>query len=467
MMKINSIRALLVPLFFWGSLSSSRADVFPDNIDELFTERVKSIVAVEYFIQREIERQPTDTAGLVLDDDGVIVVLGNAVPLWLPPEQFKDFKIYLPGEGGDGYDAEYLGHDYLNGWHYIRVVEEARAFLTPITQFESKTPAIGNSLWGIGIMGKDFYFEPYLLDGRLSQLQRLPLTMGFSQTPLSVPGGPVFDSEGRFVGWANNSLTHERFIYMPTDQYKVRLHNPRESETFLLADEFFNNANRIPSRQVGDPLPWIGVAGVQAVDREVARFIGLKDRGAVIISTVLDEGPASEAGLQEKDIVVAIDGEALPKFRPDVVVKTYFDRQIMLRDPGDSLALSVIRGQDRTEIVLTVGFHPKPYNQAQRNYFTDLGFTIREFVLGDAITRQLSRDEMTGVIVSFVNQNSSVNRAGLMIGDWVKEIDGIEFGDYESAVDLLNSIMSDDRREDYVLLISRDNETSVLRVGLR
>lgn len=28
-------------------------------------------------------------------------------------------------------------------------------------------------------------------------------------------------------------------------------------------------------------------------------------------------------------------------------------------------------------------------------------------------------------------------------------------------------IMSDDRREDYVLLISRDNETSVLRVGLR
>lgn len=28
-------------------------------------------------------------------------------------------------------------------------------------------------------------------------------------------------------------------------------------------------------------------------------------------------------------------------------------------------------------------------------------------------------------------------------------------------------IMLDDRREDYVLLISRDNETSVLRVGLR
>ena len=28
-------------------------------------------------------------------------------------------------------------------------------------------------------------------------------------------------------------------------------------------------------------------------------------------------------------------------------------------------------------------------------------------------------------------------------------------------------IMSDDRCEDYVLLISRDNETSVLRVGLR
>lgn len=466
-MKCNANRALLFCLLFFLGLGSSRADVFPDSIDVLFRARVNSVVAVEYFIQREVERQPTDTAGLVLDDDGVIIMLGNAVPLWLPPIQFKDFKIYLPGEGGDGYDAEYLGHDYLNGWHYIRVVEEARSRLTPITYFESTMPVIGDSLWGIGIMGKDFYFVPYLLDGRLSQLQKLPLTMGFSQTPLSVPGGPVFDSKGRFVGWANNSLTHERVIYMPTDKFKVRLHNPRESESFLLADDFFKNADRIPTRQVGDPLPWIGVAGVQAVDREVARFIGLQDRGAVIISTVLDDSPASDAGLQEKDIVVAIDGDALPKFHPDVVVKAYFDRQIMLRNPGDSLTLSVIRGQEQSAIELTIGTHPKPYNQAQRHYFSDLGFTIREFVLGDTITRQLPRDEMTGVIVSFVNHNSSVNRAGLMIGDWIKEIDGNEFKDYESAIKLLKSIVSDDEREDYVLLISRGNETSVLRVGLR
>ena len=451
-MKGNSIQILLVILILFGSLRSSHADGVSVNIDLFFKERAKSVVAIEYFIQREIERQPTNTAGLVIDNDGVIVMLGNAVPLWLPPEQFKDFKIYLPGESYDGYDAEYLGHDYLNGWHYIRVVEEARSHLTPITQFEITTPVIGDPLWGIGLMGKDFYFEPYLLYGRLSQLQHLPLTMGFSQTPLSVPGGPVFNNEGCFVGWANNSLTHERFIYMPTDQYKVRLHNARESETFLLADDFFKNANRIPSRQVGDPLPWIGVAGVQGVDREVARFIGLEDQGAVIISNVLEDGPASEAGLQEKDIVVAINGEALPKFRPDMVVKTYFDRQIMLRDPGDSLTLGIIRRQNRSDIELTIGVHPKPYNQAQRKYFTKLGFTIREFVLGDAITRQLSRD---------------VNSAGLMLGDWIKEIDGVEFGDFQSAVDLLNAIISENSREDYVLLISRNNETSVLRVALR
>ncbi len=467
MKQFTKLAPVLFSFCVCGVISFSMGNPFPDNIDELFEERVHSIVAVEYFIQREIERQPTNNAGLVLDEDGVIVLLERAVPLWLPPEQFKDFKIYIPGRDEDGFDAEYLGHDYLNGWHYLRAAEEARPHLTPISRFESTMPGIGHTLWGIGVMDKEFNFEPYLLDGRLSQIQNLPLAMGFSQSPLSVPGGPVFDAGGRFVGWANNSLAHERYLYMPSDQYLVRMRNARESETFLLADDFFKNAGRIPSRKVGDPLPWIGVAGVQAVDREVARFIGLEDQGAVIISTVLDNSPASDARLKEKDIVVAIDGKTLPKFKPNMVVKSYFERQIMHRKPGEEIALTVLRGEERIRLELTVRGHPKPYNQAQRKYYPELGFTIREFVLGDAITRRVPRSDMSGVIVSFVNHNSPVVSAGLLKRDWIKEIDGNHLSDYATAEKMLEAIVSEKNRHDYVLLISRDNETSVLRVELR
>ena len=450
------------------AVSASLSDVdLPDSLDRLFEERIRCLVSVKFFVQREIDRKPYESAGLVIDNEGLVVLLDNAIPSWLPHDWFKDFQIFLPGEGEKGCDAEYLGRDYLTGWHYLRVDRDNLERLAPITRFETAEPKIGQPLWGIGLLGDSFDYAPYFLSGRLSSVQNLPLRIGFSNSELSAPGGPIFDFEGNFVGWAGNPLTEERILYMRRDQYTVGLRNISESAAFLFAEDFYTDLGRVPSDPAGNPQPWIGVAGLKSVDREVASYLGLEGQGAVILSQVLDDSPAAAGGLQDKDIIVAINGKPLPKFRPDDVVQTYFERQLLLSEIGETMSLTVVRDDETRDISVKVEKHPTNISQAKRQYFTDLGLTAREFLLRDAVGRRLSLSKSSGVIASFVKPNSPVNTAGLQQGDWIMEIDGTMVEDYENAVTLFRDIEADGGRTEFVLLIDRNNETSVLRVKMR
>ncbi len=450
-----------------ASAANLAAEVGETELGRLFRERVPSLVAVEYFVQREEERSSQSTVGLCIDSEGHVVLLDNAMPNWLPYDQFKDFRAYVLGEGGDGFAAEYLGRDHLNGWNYLRVAEEMRERLKPFTDFEASTAYLGSSLWGIGVMGKEFDFLPYLLDGRLAMTQKLPLKIGFSEGKLGAPASPVFDMSGRFVGWIGNPIARERLLTMGTEQYKVGLRGVRESGVFLHGDEFLENIGRIPDAPDGGPRPWIGVSGMQPIEREVASFMGLRDQGAIVISTILDDSPAELGGLRNKDIVIAIDDKNLPRYRPEGIVQRHFEREVLSRLPGETMSLTVLRGEDELEVEVEVGTHPKPINLAERQYLEELGFTVREFVIRDAIRRRVSHLDSTGVIASYVKPNSAVNSAGLLRGDWIKEIDGLEIDQYGTALGLLIEIESDDSRGEFVMLIDRNNETSVVRVNLR
>jgi len=60
-----------------------------------------------------------------------------------------------------------------------------------------------------------------------------------------------------------------------------------------------------------------------------------------------------------------------------------------------------------------------------------------------------------------------VGTAGLRQDDWILEVDGAEVKTYAEAVAKLAAIDADTARADFVLLTSRNNATSVLRVKLK
>lgn len=448
-----------------GTPSSAATGALPPLAD-LFEQRVKSAVAVEFFVETETERRPSTVVGMVVDDAGLIVLLDSAIPGWLPPAQLKDFRVYVPGSR-DGVPGRYLGQDFLTGWHFLRADEAIHARLVPCTRFEPAVPRMGDEIWGIGIMSKEFDFQPYLLFARVALLQELPQKIGYSMQDVASPGAPVFRRDGTFAGWAGNAVPQERVLFLENERYNVQVQNANGTGSFFLATEVLPFIDRAPESPTGQRVPWLGLMGLQPVEPEVAQFLKLSNQAAVVVSDVIVDGPAARAGIEKRDIIVALDGQPFPRFRPERVVTTHLDREILQRRPGDVVRFTVVRGEARHEIEVVLGEQPKSLKEAGREYFDRLGLTIREFVLYDALARRLNTPTQPGVIVSFVKPNSPASVAGLKQNDLIGEIDGQAVATFDDAARALQAIAGDEARTEFVLLISRGTETQVLRVRLK
>jgi serine protease Do len=205
---------------------------------------------------------------------------------------------------------------------------------------------------------------------------------------------------------------------------------------------------------------------LQPIDPEVAKLLKLENQPGVVLSDLMEGSPAVQAGLKERDIVLALDGQPLPRLKPDRIVAGYFGQEILRRHPGDIVTLTISRDGTRQEIKVALGDEPKLVREADRHYFERLGFTAREFLATDGIVNRVKPAEQQGVMVQFVKQGGPVGTAGLRPDDWVREIDGDEIRTYDQALKKLSLIETEKTRAEFVLLVSRGGETSVLRVKL-
>jgi serine protease Do len=456
-------------LLFLAALSPAAAAA---DLPALWAERVKSVVAVEYVTETEVDRRPTMTMGTVIDTEGTVIMSSGAIDTRAAVWQLKDFKVYLPGEA-TGTPGEYLGQDAFTGWHFVRATDAAtRARLVPVTAYarkaDAKPLALADFVWGIGLRAKDEDFAPYILQSHLALVQRLPHRTGIAQQEVAAPGLPVFDRDGALAGLALASFG-QTFLQFSRGARSaaVMLINVEESSAFLHVDDMLPYLSRIPKNVSGRPLAWLGAYGLEPMDREVAKFLNLTAQSGAVVSEVLEGSPAEKAGLRARDIVLAIDGRPLPQFRPDGVIVRHIEREIDRRAPGDAFALTVLRGAERVELKAVLGEAPKLIREAERKYFDRLGLIAREFVYDDAMERRVKTAEQTGVIVHYVKASSPVAIAGLRFDDWIKEIDGVETKTFAEAVARLADIEKDTSRPEFVVLVSRGGETAVLRVKLK
>ncbi len=442
----------------------------PAELPRWFDERLRSVVAVEYVTETEVDREPTISLGTVIDAAGTIILQSSAIDPRAAIWQLKSFRVYLPGSA-DPSPATYLGQDAFTGWHFVRADPALHPRLTPVTRFAGKTarrPALAEFAWGIGLRNKDEDFMPYVLQSHVALLTALPQQVGIAQQEVAAPGLPVFDAQGEFIGLAATSFGQSFLQFGRGGRAQpVTLVNIEESSAFMLAEEVLPYLNRVPKSVSGRPIAWLGAFGLEPMDREVAKFLDLSGQSGAVVSEVLEGSPAEVGGLRARDIILAVDGKPIPSFRPNTVVRSYLEREVERRLPGDAVALTVLRGTQRLDVTVTLGEEPKLLREAERRYFDGVGMTVREFVYGDAIVRRVKAAASGGVIVHHVKPSSSVATAGLREDDWIKEIDGEEVKSYAAAVAKIEAIEKDATRAEFILLVSRGSETAVLRVKLR
>lgn len=437
----------------------------------MLDERLAAVVAIEFSIEHELDRTVNYTHGLVIDDDGTVILESSAISDRATPDQLVDFKVYRPGNPTTQYTtADYLGHDGYTTWHFVRIRPEGRDGLRPITDFlatdPAAIPAMGEEVWGIGLRQKDEDFAPYFLSSRVSLVQRLPQLTGIALGSVSGRGCPVFNEAGEFVGLGASGFGQRMMIYSQRRRGEMSvLINPDEAAGFRLAAEIYPAISRIPDNPYGRPMPWFGIDGIDPVDPDVAEFLGLGSATGLVISELLSGSPAEQGGLLPRDIIVALDGVPFPRLKPDQVVGAYFMREILKREPGTTITLTVMRDRAELELPITLGSAPKTPQEASRKYFEALGITVRETVFSDVVARREDPSKLEGVIAHFIKPSSPVGTAGLRTDDWIKEIDGTVVESYPQALELLEAAELSGRPE-LVMLVSRGGETSVMRVKL-
>ena len=407
-------------------------------------------------------------AGTVVGEDGLILVPAAQILPGLAPDQLRDFKVYRPSTA-EPLAAAYLGQDALTGFHFVRLKDAADAAgLVPVTRFEAAPPPEpGEELWGPGLRGKDEDFVPYLLSARVAMVARLPNETALMAHDVATPGLPVFDRAGRVAGLALSAFGQNFLLFSRTQHGSpVVLVNAEESSVVLLAGEFLPHVGRVPRDPAGRPIASFGAFGLQPVDPDVARVLGLAGRGALVLSDILPDSPAAQAGLRDRDIVLAVEGRPLPRLKPDRVVAGFFGQEILRRSPGDVLRLTVRRGDETLDVAVTLGEEPKMVREAERRYFERLGFTARESVVADAVQHRAAGAAGNGAVAHFVKPNGPAAAGGLRPDDWIREVDGVAVADFAAAVERLAAIEADAARAEFVLLTSRGGETQVLRIKL-
>ncbi len=165
---------------------------------------------------------------------------------------------------------------------------------------------------------------------------------------------------------------------------------------------------------------YLGITQGAMVDRVMARALELDVNYGVVVGEVASGGPAEKAGLAEGDVILKKNGNPIRDWGQ-------FRTAIANSSPGTEIELEIFRdGERRT---YTVKLEEMPSDEAvaavpdaeKEELRESLGFTVED--LSENIRRQLNLPEnINGVVVSDIQQNSRAYRQGLRRGDVIMQV---------------------------------------------
>jgi serine protease Do len=171
---------------------------------------------------------------------------------------------------------------------------------------------------------------------------------------------------------------------------------------------------------------WLGI-NTQVLTREMAEALQLKDTTGVRVTQVLPGTSAEKAGLRVGDLIVGLEGQKIPAFRPEHF--DVFPALVRQHDIGAQVALTVLRPGAEQELApaqqIAVTLDPSPKAPREMKTYRDdrFEFMVREVADEDRVRQQLPKGEQ-GVLVESVTEGGWAALAHLGVGDLVLKLDG-------------------------------------------
>jgi len=108
----------------------------------------------------------------------------------------------------------------------------------------------------------------------------------------------------------------------------------------------------------GEPTyPYLGIT-LQQITAQNAAANDLPVDYGILIGEVVEGGPADEAGIEEGDIMLSLNGT-------DITPQDTLAELLLPLNPGDEVSATVLRDGDETELNLTLGELPENFFEEQ------------------------------------------------------------------------------------------------------
>jgi serine protease Do len=161
---------------------------------------------------------------------------------------------------------------------------------------------------------------------------------------------------------------------------------------------------------------YLGI-GLQDLNHDLAKSFGLKDSKGALISDVKESSPAEQAGLKQGDVITGYHGTPVE----DGVA---LQRLVTRTSVGTKVPLKVIRDGRERELTVRIGEQPDDTKTAKvETRETDYalsGLAVND--LDQDTAKELGLTGKRGVVVTRVEPDSGAEKAGLMPGDVIQEI---------------------------------------------
>ena len=182
---------------------------------------------------------------------------------------------------------------------------------------------------------------------------------------------------------------------------------------------------------------WLGVS-IQDVDEGMAKALKLEDRNGAIISQVIKDSPAEDAGVEEQDVIILVDGEKISD-------SSNLKNLISSGRPNDKTKLTVIRDGHEKNLTVTLGLRPGEKELAEtfkygEKHFDLLGLRVENYEPEESVFDSIKK----GVRVIEIKPDSPADDENIQRGDIIVEIGKNSISDENDYQSKLEEYSEDD-----------------------
>ena len=201
---------------------------------------------------------------------------------------------------------------------------------------------------------------------------------------------------------------------------------------------------------------YLGI-GIQDVTSDLAKAFDLPKRAGVLVSDIVEGGPAEQAGLKQGDMITSFNG--LPVDDP-----ADLQRKVARATVGAALPLHVIRNGKALDMTVTVGEQADSVKIAKADGADES--RVLAGVEVQPLDRQTAKElgvkgPAQGVVVTAVESDSPAEQAGLRRGDVIREINRKPVRSVKDYEQIGSSLKKDQKA---LLLIERRGSSLFLSV---